>query len=46
MNQFSQKWQDEKAYILNPMYRKWFIPLIDNFYMKVNIDNQNKKNPK
>ncbi|MGL6345038.1 MAG: hypothetical protein ACRC80_38530 [Waterburya sp.] len=32
MNSFCQNWEEKKAYILNPVHARWFLPLIDSFY--------------
>lgn len=32
INSFCQNWEEKKAYILNPIHTRWFMPLIDAFY--------------
>lgn len=42
INEFCQRWESEKAYILNPSYSNWSLPLMDKFYLEQIKQNQKK----
>ena len=41
INQFCQNWEDKKAYILNSAYSRYYLPLIDKFYLELIKKNNN-----
>lgn len=34
ISQFCQKWEEKKAYVLNSSYSRYYLPLIDKFYLE------------
>jgi hypothetical protein len=42
INKFCLQWENQKAYIPNPSYSNWLLPLIDKFYLEVAKQNQKK----